>query len=238
MGSAVTGRRSLHHSRHRTSDSDQEMCAMRLRMVRYDACPIVARSDCCSFAARLSQFRCESSCSLPPASSRIRQRRELPGFIARVPGFAIRHMHARPASRRIHRFDQARRNAGHAFPFRKQSAHRVAPCCLRTLQRQLGMCALTQVNPTWRPADPISLSSHTRVIARSHATGGSESAGSIGGLPAFSTQVHLRRLRPAPGLPGRRQNAEPEASRLDRGPDPACRIPAAVLTRIKRTTGT
>jgi hypothetical protein len=33
----------------------------------------------------------------------------------------------------------------------------VAPCCLRTLQRQLGMCALTQVNPTWRPADPISL---------------------------------------------------------------------------------
>jgi hypothetical protein len=140
--------------------------------------------------------------------------------------------------RRIHRFDQARRNAGHAFPFRKQSAHRVAPCCLRTLQHQLGMCALTQVNPTWRPADPISLSSHTRVIARSHATGGSESAGSIGGLPAFSTQVHLRRLRPAPGLPGRRQNAEPEASRLDRGPDPACRIPAAVLTRIKRTTGT
>ena len=101
--------------------------------------------------------------------------------------------------------------------------HRVAPCCLRTLQRQLGMCALTQVNPTWRPADPISLC---------------ESAGSIGGLLPFSTQVHLRRLRPAPGLPGRRQNAEPEASRLDCGPDPACRIPAALLTRIKRTTGT
>jgi hypothetical protein len=223
MGSAVTGRRSLHHSRHRTSDSDQEMCAMRLRMVRYDACPMVARPDCCSFAARLSQFRCESSCSLPPTSSRIRQRRELPGFIARVPGFAIRHMHARLASRRIHRFDQARCNAGHAFPFRKRFAHRVAPCCLRTLQRQLGMCALTQVNPTWRPADPIRLC---------------ESAGSIGGLPAFSTQVHRRRLRSPPGLPGRRQNAEPEASRLDRGPDPACRIPAAVLTRIKRTTGT
>jgi hypothetical protein len=93
---------------------------------------------------------------------------------------------------------------------------------LRTLQRQLGMCALTQVNPTWRPADPISLSSHTRVIARSHATGGSESAGSIGGLPAFSTQVHRRRLRSPPGLPGR-QNAEPghEASRLDRGSDAA-----------------
>jgi hypothetical protein len=83
----------------------------------------------------------------------------------------------------------------------------VAPCCLRTLQRQLGMCALTQVNPTWRPADPIRLC---------------ESAGSIGGLPAFSTQVHRRRLRSPPGLPGR-QNAEPghEASRLDRGSDAA-----------------